>query len=456
MFDDLFDANFMGLPLPDRYELVEHQPGACSFYNFGRRGLICPCVRDKETGTLCTWRDHEREWNKKKMEIELTNGEKYLIPYRWWLCAKNKGPFDVSRIAMEKALKYYYLDYCRSTYLVLECLGCDHIIKDGYEYTGPPKCVTVIDHDRPIALPRKMYRASSVLQDDDLMQINVMPIPFTKRALSKAVDLVFESKWKTDMEGVRVLDFLGCLRFFPEPKNVTLTESDWDQVLTMTPCVEQLMSGFTLIEGVLSSGDLKLYIDDEGDVVCDRPTSNQTLRHLPPLPERIRDKVHYIYRGDLRFTKNDSHALYGVQGRYNPETKILKYRIASCYSCYIFIEGQCKRLECPARSYGSGYMKFKERNGHHRLPKTRIPPCHQNETRGMVIIGTNEAQAYYSDSYLRDDYFGVVFVRNDYNRFPNARVVYCVKPYHDWSVYAGMTLTLEYQDPYGWMYVFAR
>lgn len=446
MFDDVFDADFLKLPLPDRYELTERQPNtdAVTFCNFDTNDQWrATSVKDKETGTLCTW-NHKFAWEEKRVEIELTNGDKYLIPRRWWLCAKNKGPLAVSSIEMEKALKCKYTWYGHHTYYILECLGCDQIIKDGYEYDGPPKCVTVVDYDRPIALPRKMYRTSSVLQDDDLMQIDVMPIPFTKLALDKAVGLVFNPKRDTDMEAVKVLDFLGCTKLFPDPKNVMLTESDWDQVLTMTPCIEQLMSGFTLTNGVLTLDYLKIYHDDEDDIVCEcsHPSFKQTLRCFPSLPKQLRGKVWYIYRGDLRFSKNDRHALYGVQGKYNPETKVLKYKLEGCFS--VLIEGERKRPQAPML-YGEGSVK------RYKLPSEDIPTSEQEDTRYLSINAPNNTRE-------RLDYFGAVSVRNDLNHFPNACEVKCVEPYHDLSVYAGMTMNFNhvswYHDEAMW-YVFS-
>lgn len=275
MFDSCFDAWLNGRPLPEGFSRTRLREGLYFIH--------------METGTESNYNDH---WNWKKLssEVPLECGATTSIPNFILCCAKNKTrplPFTVEQcrdligIQIWEKLNYgstRYRDHCE----ILDWLGCDELIGDHLRYVEGYKPKKVISSDgHVVALPRLIAKSSSVLKDDELMEVDSIPVPFTR----DEIRLSYTSRLDKPLSSYRFFDFMGCVNLVP--KDVKLSRYDWEQVLTFKPCFEQEASGFKWFDGHLVNDEVILIKDDAGNVHLHAPSVLDVEFYYKPLIERV-------------------------------------------------------------------------------------------------------------------------------------------------------------------------
>lgn len=219
-----------------RTSVVQNAIETCSFYDSDVSSVIISLLR--------FMRDDHVEMDKIPVTLTTQLGRKIVLPLRLVLKSRrleegaviDDPPFEV------RDWKTYKL-YCQDSYELFEWLGCEGIIK-GFRY-GETKTVVTTDH-KEIRLPWKISSTSSVMKSDDMLRITSLPVPFTSGEVRAAISIAFGND--VTMQGLRVLDFLGCdeiinaarCRFIPVP-------DDWIHVLTtMTNCLESKLLGLVV------------------------------------------------------------------------------------------------------------------------------------------------------------------------------------------------------------------
>lgn len=301
MFNSCFDAWLNGRPLPEGFSRDQSRSR--------------PFFLHAETGTKSKEEDF---WNWKKLttEVPLECGATAPILNSILLCVQNKTrplPFTVEqcrglgREGVRNDFRYglpSYFDHCE----ILDWLGCDELIKDSLRYMDGHKSKKVISSDgHVVALPRLVVKNSSVLKDDELMEVDNIPVPFTRIEIRRCCSMSF-----TVLLNYRFFDFMGCVNLVP--KIAILTRNDWKQVLTFKPCFEQEVSGFRLIDGKLIKNKLPqnqivLTKDEAGNVYLHAPSCYEVEVYCKPLIELV---------SQIRLT-TETRKLRGVIDKMRPK-----------------------------------------------------------------------------------------------------------------------------------------
>lgn len=158
-------------------------------------------------------------------------------------------------------------NYGIHTYVLYDLLGCD------FELNVPsfkhlPRWVVTTDGYR-IPLPRIIDYSSSVLNDDELLKITEMPVPFTKSEIDNTICLVFNAPCVCKVSELALIDFLGCDTVLDKFKGkARLTRYEWLSVLQMRASFAQKLSGWTLTKNKLSSSEGTITLEDDKYVVA--------------------------------------------------------------------------------------------------------------------------------------------------------------------------------------------
>lgn len=153
------------------------------------------------------------------------------------LTSINELPFEITQQMVSDK-------YTADSYPLLDALGCDSIIGDGQHHRYQPRCVMTSD-GKKIVLPRVIDYTSKVMVQD-LMKIDIMPVPFTEAQVMNTIKCWFANVWK-NVDDVRFLDFLGCDALIDSLTNrVPMKREDYDVILQMRPCLEARLCGLKL------------------------------------------------------------------------------------------------------------------------------------------------------------------------------------------------------------------
>lgn len=211
-----------------RASIVQNAVETCSFYDSDVSNVVISLLR-------CMRDDH---CDMDKIPVTLTTklGRKIVLPLRLVLKSRKlKDGMVIDDPPFEVHDWRTYERYCQDSYELFEWLECEGIIA-GFR-CGEIKSVTTTDH-KEIHLPWKISSTSSVMKSDDTLHINSLPIPFSSAEVRSAIDIAFGEE--ASMQGLRVLDFLGCDKILDTARESFVPSVDeWVHVLTtMTNCLE--------------------------------------------------------------------------------------------------------------------------------------------------------------------------------------------------------------------------
>lgn len=149
--------------------------------------------------------------------------------------------------------------YSVHTYALYDLLGCD------FEPSVPlfkhlPRWVVSSDGHR-IPLPRIIDYSSSVLNDDELLKITEMPVPFTKGEINNAIRLVLNMS-HFRVADLAFIDFLGCDAILDKCR-VQLSYDEWLDVLQMHASLAQKLSGWKLDKNKLTSSKGTITLEND-------------------------------------------------------------------------------------------------------------------------------------------------------------------------------------------------